>query len=226
MLFRSYVNNYILDYLEGYKDPLKNTVEYSDNMIRCLRLTKFIYIRGNGYYIDLEPRRKVEIESLLKYDEGSSINFDKENWIKYMGGIETYTLPWDNYDELLEIQGGLVSNIIEIQNELKLSDELNIVNSKDSRVIKENIAFLRNFRTTLQTKLTKLEFHKIENIEKTIHELIEIRRLQKRPSIELERLANLSMNILNDSINIKPNYPVGDDNEPTFTAPSRVLCHQ
>ena len=30
------------------------------------------------------------------------------------------------------------------------------------------------------------------------------------------------MNIINDSILIKPNAPVGDDNEPTYTAPSGV----
>lgn len=29
----------------------------------------------------------------------------------------------------------------------------------------------------------------------------------------------LALNALNDALNIKPNYPVGDDNEPTFTAP-------
>lgn len=37
--------------------------------------------------------------------------------------------------------------------------------------------------------------------------------------MELERLTTLAINALNDAIQIKPNYPVGDDNEPTFTAP-------
>ena len=40
-----------------------------------------------------------------------------------------------------------------------------------------------------------------------------------KKSIELERLTALAINALNDAIEIKPNYPVGDDNEPTFTAP-------
>lgn len=30
----------------------------------------------------------------------------------------------------------------------------------------------------------------------------------------------MGLNALNDAILIKPNYPVGDDNEPTFTAPA------
>ena len=30
----------------------------------CSGLTKYIYIHGGGYYIDLEPRRMVEIEAI------------------------------------------------------------------------------------------------------------------------------------------------------------------
>jgi len=32
----------------------------------------------------------------------------------------------------------------------------------------------------------------------------------------------LGLNALNDALGIKPNYPVGDDNEPTFTAPANT----
>ena len=36
----------------------------------------------------------------------------------------------------------------------------------------------------------------------------------------IERLSALALNALNDVIEVKPNYPVGDDNQPTFTAPA------
>ena len=35
-------------------------------------------------------------------------------------------------------------------------------------------------------------------------------------------MVSLGLNALNDAIEIKPNYPVGDDNEPTFTAPGNM----
>lgn len=47
-------------------------------------------------------------------------------------------------------------------------------------------------------------------------------KLINKPSIELEKWTNVALNIINDAINIKPNAPAGDDNEPTFTAPANV----
>ena len=38
----------------------------------------------------------------------------------------------------------------------------------------------------------------------------------------LEKLSALGLHALNDALQIHPNYPVGDDNEPTFTAPANV----
>ena len=43
-----------------------------------------------------------------------------------------------------------------------------------------------------------------------------------KPSVELEKWVNIALNIINDAISIKPNSPVGDDNEPTYTAPAGV----
>ena len=40
--------------------------------------------------------------------------------------------------------------------------------------------------------------------------------------IELERLTTLALVAINDALNVKPNYPIGDDGEPTFTAPQGV----
>ena len=38
----------------------------------------------------------------------------------------------------------------------------------------------------------------------------------------LEKLSALGLSALNDALKIQPNYPVGDDNEPTFTAPGNM----
>ncbi|NFL46859.1 AlwI family type II restriction endonuclease, partial [Clostridium botulinum] len=40
----NYIKNYINEYLSNFKNPEKNIKEYTDNMIRYIRLTKYIYI--------------------------------------------------------------------------------------------------------------------------------------------------------------------------------------
>ena len=67
----------------------------------------------------------------------------------------------------------------------------------------------------------------MQKIDEAIQALEDIRNhnkanLAKKYSIELEKWVNAALNIINDSILIKPNAPVGDDNEPTYTAPSGV----
>ena len=57
-------------------------------------------------------------------------------------------------------------------------------------------------------------------IEGYIFLLKNIHKSKSKQSIELERLVSLALKALNDALEIQPNYPVGDDNEPTFTAPA------
>ena len=52
LFVKNYINNFLKDF--SNKDNLK---DYADNTIRYFRLTRFLFIRGGGYYIDLEPRR-------------------------------------------------------------------------------------------------------------------------------------------------------------------------
>jgi hypothetical protein len=58
------------------------------------------------------------------------------------------------------------------------------------------------------------------NIEDCIKSLNNIFKLKDKKPIELEKIITLGLYILNDAIRICPNYPAGDDNQPTFTAPA------
>jgi hypothetical protein len=218
---RKFVSAYTKNYLCTFQDPVKNTIEYSDNMIRVLRLTRFIYIRGNGFYIDLEPRRIVEIESLLEADNGAALTFAKDQWISFMSNFDSYPLPWETQTKLVLIKKVLLNEIYGIENELNLPITLMRDTIKPSE-IQLQIDELKGIRTDLQTKLLKKKFQIISNIDIVIEEFKNIRSLNQKASIELERLSNIALNIINDAISIKPNYPIGDDNNPTFTAPSKV----
>src|SRR5574344_2474081 len=69
-----YRKSFIAKYLSSFNYPEQNTKEYTDNIIRYMRITKYIYIRGKygNTCIDLEPRRMVEINSNLEKDNGAA----------------------------------------------------------------------------------------------------------------------------------------------------------
>ena len=226
-----YVENYTKEYLKDFKNPENNSSEYTDNMIRYMRLTKYIYIRGkyNYTYIDLEPRRMTEINSILESDDGHALEFTEEQWRNYMGVYGSYKLPFETEEKLKKILKEIIFEINNLEKELNIEsssilieDEYNIDN------IKLKIKEYRGYRRELQNKKIKKEYHENSNkIEEAIQALIDIKErnranLAKKYSIELEKWSNIALNIINDSILIKPNAPVGDDNEPTYTAPPGV----
>ena len=220
---------YIKTYLSDFKNPDKNTVEYADNMIRYMRLTKYICIRGkySHIYVDLEQRRLTEINSILEADDGRAISYTKEEWRNYMGVYGTYPLPFETIEKLKEILHNTDKDINSIEQKL----DITITNSNPCSTregYKSEIERRRKYRTELQNLEIKQEYHNsTRKIDEAIKALEDIRdhnkaKLAKKFSIELEKWANIALNIINDSILIKPNAPVGDDNEPTYTAPSGV----
>jgi hypothetical protein len=206
---------------------LKNIKDYGDNILRYFRLTRFLYIRGGGFYIDLEPRRQVEIQNLLAFDNGQSLDFEnKESYFEYLADLEKPELPWETKAELLKIARNIEKDILEEKQKLSLElinqikflekDPENLAQEELKRYISE----LRFYRRELQELQNKAESQEIENIKSYIYELKNIYQSKKSKPVELEKYTTLGLNALNDALNIKPNYPVGDDNEPTFTAPA------
>lgn len=224
-----YEKNYIKDYLKEFKNPEKNIREYTDNMIRYLRLTKYIYIRGkySNTYIDLEPRRMKEIDSILEHDNGSAKKYSESEWREYMGTYGKYELPFETVEKLTEILIDINREINTIEEKLKFEfSEYIIIPEKEYLI--EAIRQRREYRTYLQNLEIKQDFHsdalKIEIAIKALQDILSRNKanLAKKYSIELEKWTNIALNIINDAQVIKPNAPVGDDNEPTYTAPNGV----
>jgi len=220
---------YINDYLIDFKNPVKNIREYTDNMVRYLRLTKYVYIRGkySNAYLDLEPRRKTEIDSILEHDNGCPLDFTDSEWIEYMGNFGTYELPFETVQKLTEILSSINLEITELEHELSLDQSVsNIPTSREE--LKLEIQRRRVYRTSLQNASLKKQYREdLCKIDEAVEALKDLRQRNKSKSgkkfsIELEKWANVALNILDDSILIKPNYPMGDDAEPIYTAPSGI----
>jgi hypothetical protein len=75
------------------------------------------------------------------------------------------------------------------------------------------------YRRSLQEKENHNISQDVDNVNKYIEALNNIYKEKDKP-IALEKYTALSLHALNDALKIQPNYPVGDDNEPTFTAPA------
>jgi hypothetical protein len=205
----------------------ENANEYADNIIRYFRLTRFFYLRGNDYYVDLEPRRKIEIDSILEKDNASAKNFaSKSEYSMYLGDATQPELPWETTTKLQEVIKLLVADVETTENILK-SKNVNLpqrpqilTESDNTDTLKTVIENLRIYRRTLNDADIHAELQLLGNIENCIVSLKNIHKLVDKKPVELERIITFGLHILNDAIGICPNYPVGDDNQPTFTAPA------
>lgn len=202
---------------------LKNLKDYGDNAIRYFRLTRYIYIRGGGFYVDLEQRRSVEIGALLNFDNAQSKIFDsKDEYLDYISDISLPKLPWETKEKLIEIAEKLLQDIKVLEQETRLAIKVFLDYKKmDEDKLKRFINDLRSYRRELQDKQNHQKSQDTEQLKSYIQELENIFDSEDRP-ILLEKLSSLGLNALNDALKIQPNYPVGDDNEPTFTAPANT----
>ena len=226
--FESYSRTFVAEFRRsdshsGNNKVLQNLFDYGDNAIRYFRLTSYLYIRGNGFYIDLEPRRSVELEALLDSDNGQSKVFaNKQDFFSYLSDPSAPRLPWDTPDRLEQIILKLLEAIHSLETELgeHSTTTLDYTNMNDDER-REYIGILRTRRAALQEYAERERSQDLGEIRSCIKVLDSIYDHEQRP-ILLEKLSAFGMYAMNDAIRIQPNYPRGDDNEPTFTAPSNM----
>jgi hypothetical protein len=199
------------------KNTANNLRDYGDNIIRYFRLTKFITIRGGGYYVDLEPKRKIEINELLNKYSGQAKTFkEKTEYIEYLSNINLPEYPWETTEKLNQIQRDLIVEIEKYSNE-----KYSVLESSNVKKINQHIRELREVRTKLLLDSDKKRSQETNTLKTYIDDLRDIYNRDDRATA-LEHYGTLGLMALNDAISIKPNYPIGDDGKPTNTAPAGV----
>ena len=227
-IFDTHAKRFASEFL-GIKKPqainklLDNLRDYGDNAIRYFRLTRYIHIRGNGFYIDLEPRRSVEINSLLAHDDGRAISFDSDAaYDAYLSDISQPQLPWETAPKFIEIIEKLVGEIQTHETDLhKPKSDILDYRNMEIDALRNYAAKLRAYRQQLQAEENQKQSQSLQQVAYYIETLANIHSLDNKP-IMLEKFSTLGLYALDDALKIQPNYPVGDDNEPTFTAPANV----
>ncbi|BCC38467.1 hypothetical protein BCM0105_5457 [Bacillus cereus] len=210
---------------------VNNLYDYSDSAIRYFRQTKLVYYRGNGRYVDLAPTRRVEIKRLLDNFDGSSLNFKSaDDFLSYMSDINKPALPWENLEDLQSVYDNLLEQAralqIQIDNQYR-GQALHQFSLERKSLASINdfnneIAKLREVIKTLNNDLSILNERSLENIDTYIKKLTELanrkRSVSGQDPLNLEHYVTLSLMALDDAKEISPNYSVGDDNLPLFTA--------
>jgi len=216
-----FISSYISEYLCDFNNPEKNVDEYSDELIRCLRLTKYISVRGADYRVDIEHRREIEINAILENDNGSALVCSKEEYFEYLADINAYVLPFETIDSLKNIANEIVNEIHSYENQLVIPLGIYpLGESIDS--LKENIVALRDKRSELQNKMIRQQYRTYSDIDCIVERLRNIRNQDIKPSIALEKYINIALNIFDDAIRIKSNAHFDDENEIIYTAPAGV----
>ena len=224
--FEKYKKQFVRNFL-GSKNTREieklsnNLKDYGDNAIRYFRLTRYLYIRGNGFYVDLEQRRQVEIKNLLAFDSGKSLSFaTKEEYLDYIANITEPKLPWETKAKLAKILEELIKDIQSYEKKLAISKkEILDYKNFNENGLKKLVEDLREYRRHLQEQENHAISQNTDAILDYIKILQNIYKEEDKP-IALEKYIALALHALNDALKIQPNYPVGDDNEPTFTAPA------
>ncbi len=228
IIFEEYKITFAKEFLQSkdkvkIKKLLKNLKDYGDNAIRYFRLTRYIYIRGKGFYIDLERRRMVEIKALLDFDSAQAKTFESsDEYFDYISDMSLPQLPWETKEKHVEIISKLVEEIHSYEEILQKEHlEIRDYPNLEDVELKNYINELRAHRRLLQDEENHKKSQDTGSVESYIQDLENIFDFEDRP-ILLEKLSSLGLHALNDSLKIQPNYPVGDDNEPTFTAPANT----
>ena len=227
-IFSAYEMNFAAKFSET-KDQniinklLNNLRDYGDNAIRYFRLTRYIYIRGGGFYVDLDPRRYIEINALLSHDNAQPELFEsEEEYLSYISDISRPELPWETTEKLMLIVQQLAKEIKDYEKKLRKKHRT----IKETREmvcndLKDYISELRAYRQQLQEEKNSKIYQTSPKIESCISIFRNIFDYDDR-AVLLEKISALGLHALNDALKVKPNYPVGDDNNPTFTAPANT----
>ncbi|NMB96616.1 MAG: AlwI family type II restriction endonuclease, partial [Clostridiaceae bacterium] len=188
-----------------------------------------------GRYIDLAPTRIVEIKTLIDTYDGSCLDFaDVDSYLDYLADINQPRLPWENEKDLKDVYKNLLLRAHELEETIDKQykgQALHIFELSEKRLTTANeynkeINLLREVIKTLNNDLSILQERSLQNVDLYINKLQELnkrrRSLSGQDPLKLEWYTTLTLMALDDAIEISPNYSIGDDNIPIFTAPANI----
>ncbi|MFY3792583.1 AlwI family type II restriction endonuclease [Ureibacillus sp. MALMAid1270] len=224
---------------KAIQKKVNNLFDYGDSATRYFRMTGLLYYRGDGRYIDLAPTRAVEIQRILDSFSGQALDFKSvDDYLLYMSDINKPALPWENVSDLKEVYGNLVEQAKELQTKLLKEHPQHILHTfhfENAETIEtfnsvheyqKKISEIRDVIKTLKNDLLIIQERNLSNLDVYIEELTKLATRKRSNSgqdpLNLEYYVTMALMALDDAKEINPNYSVGDDHMPLFTAPGNT----
>ncbi|MEH7276658.1 AlwI family type II restriction endonuclease [Neobacillus vireti] len=223
---------------DSLKTKKSNLRDYADSTIRYFRETGILYLRGGGRYIDLSPSRTREANFIAEEFSAEAESFkDVDAYIDYLSDTKTPELPWETYSQLESEYKNLFSTYDSLQRAISkikpkaVTKVAYIEKFSDINMLADEVQSLRQHirqSTRTLTMFKEDQFTKLKDISLAIEEMSgrtqsyrKFPEVQK-PSVRLEWLFAESLVAIGSANLIKPNYNVGDDGLPLWTARGNV----
>ena len=200
----------------------KRFKEYGDNIRRYFRMTGWIHLRGNGYYIDHDPRKKLETDLLLSMSSKPKQFDNDEKYSIYLSDQTQPQLPWKTKEKLIDKYLILSATINDISSSINKELGIELVSrSKLQQMseleIEQKIQLTKSYLQKIDKAKQEQELTQTENISDVISGLDYLIK-EGKGALELEYQITRGLIAIDDG-DIKPNYPLGDDGQPLNTAP-------
>ena len=197
--------------------------DYGDNAIRYFRLTRFVRFRGEGRCIDLEPRREMEITALLDSDNASPRAFAPDSaYQDYLCDPDLELLPWVQRSRLIQAYEDIKNEFVKIASTSPLAETMEDHAAMGTQELVDAIELLRREVREFQRRMDSDEWQTPEKTRECADiwtALSSAKGAKNCTPPDLEYYAANALMSLDAAYRIIPNYPVGDDGRPTFTAP-------
>lgn len=233
-LFESNIESFLETLIERSekitdKKFLKNLFDYGDNAFRYFQQSIFLSLRGGGRYIDVSPLAEAQVLMLLDDEEFKPLNFESFSaYTYYLQDLNSFVPPWSTPDKRNQIEKSLKRILDEKgikpikANKIQTQASLPSVFREDAEIAELRKAIVELNVQDLSIAATSAEF-----LEQCVLEfgllgnrkdipMAEETRI-KQPT-QLEYVTFKTFLSINDLLQIKPNYPVDDEGNPTFTA--------
>ncbi|MFQ3610288.1 MAG: AlwI family type II restriction endonuclease [Fimbriimonadales bacterium] len=228
---------FVLDWVrEFYEEPSLNTsdekynnlFDYGDNALRAFRLTGFLQVQSDPiqrkYAIRIEPTREAQVKQLLENFTAYAQRFESaEAYVDYLGDYNQPILPWEHSHNLREAIHHLIewvnknqairpyidSSLLQMPDETHEIEYLRMIESK----IRESIR-LAVYKTNKESLRYKWDY-----LEEISYKITEKEFLKGIKPEEFEKLISNVFLILNDEVQVHPNYPTDEYGNPLSHAP-------
>jgi hypothetical protein len=233
-IFNSSIQSFLEPLLERSekvtdKKLLNNLFDYGDNAFRYFQQSMFLSLRGGGRYVDISPLAEAQVQMLLDEEEFKPLNFESFSvYAEYLQDLTSFVPPWSTPDKRDEVEKSLRRILDEKGvksgriNKIQTQAALPSIFREDVEISQLRKAIVDLTVQDLATDATSAEF-----LEECVSEFGLLSKRQDIPMAEetrikqptqLEYVTFKTFLSINDLVQIKPNYPVDDEGNPTFTA--------